>query len=136
MSVAVEMNKEEYALLIVDSIMAPFRVDYSGRGELSERQQVLGKTLSRLLKISEQFNVAVFLTNQVMADPGSNPSMHSDPRKPIGGNILAHASTTRLYFKKAKGDTRICKVYDSPLLPETESTFQLSEGGVIDPTDS
>jgi hypothetical protein len=26
-------------LLVVDSLMAPFRVDYQGRGELSERQQ-------------------------------------------------------------------------------------------------
>lgn len=34
MAVAVKMNEETFSLLIVDSIMAPFRVDYSGRGEL------------------------------------------------------------------------------------------------------
>ena len=50
---------------IVDSIMALFRVDYSGRGELSERQQKLNQMLSRLTRISEEFNVAVFITNQV-----------------------------------------------------------------------
>ena len=60
---AAAMVQDQFALLIVDSIMAPFRVDYSGRGELSERQQVLGKVLNRLQKISEQFNIAVFLTN-------------------------------------------------------------------------
>ncbi len=54
-----------FALIVVDSIMALFRVDYNGRGELSERQQVLGKTLSKLQKLSEEFNVAVLLTNQV-----------------------------------------------------------------------
>ena len=32
-----------FKLLIVDSIMALFRVDYSGRGELSERQQHLAQ---------------------------------------------------------------------------------------------
>ena len=102
---------------------------------LAERQNVLGKTLSRLMKIAEQFNVAVFLTNQVMADPGANASYAVDTKKPIGGNILAHAMTTRLYFRKGKGDQRVCKVYDSPLLPESEATFQLAEGGIIDATD-
>ncbi len=88
-----------------------------------------------MLKISEQFNVAVFITNQVMSDPGGNSSFVMDAKKPIGGNILAHASTTRLYLRKGKGEQRICKVYDSPLLPESEATFQLMEGGVGDPSD-
>jgi meiotic recombination protein DMC1 len=50
--------------------MALFRVDYSGRGELSERQQKLAQVLSKLQKISEEYNVAVFITNQMTADPG------------------------------------------------------------------
>lgn len=123
------MYIEEFSLLIVDSIMAPFRVDYTGRGELSERQQVLGKTMSRLIKIAEQFNVAVFICNQVMSDPGN--TMGGDVRKPIGGNIMAHSSTTRLYLRKGKGDLRICKVYDSPLIPESETMFMISEGGIV-----
>lgn len=70
-----------------------------------------------------------------MADPGGNTSFVMDTKKPIGGNILAHASTTRLYLRKGKGEQRICKVYDSPLLPESEATFQLTEGGIADPAD-
>ena len=101
------MAEERFALLIVDSIMALFRVDYSGRGELSERQVVLGKTLSKIMKLSEQFNVAVFITNQVMADPGANVTFVPDPKKPIGGHILAHASTTRLSLRKGRADTRL-----------------------------
>lgn len=62
--IAAKMMEDHYALLVVDSIMALFRVDYSGRGELSERQQVLGKTLSKLIKLAEQFNLAVVITNQ------------------------------------------------------------------------
>lgn len=84
--------------------MAPFRVDYSGRGELSERQQVLGRFLSKVQKISEQFNIAVFITNQVMADPGGGMTYAVDPKKPVGGHILAHASTTRLFLRKGKGE--------------------------------
>ena len=95
---AAKMMDEVFSLIIVDSIMALFRVDFSGRGELSIRQQKLGKTLSKLTKLAEQFNVAVFLTNQVTADPGATMSFVADPKKPIGGNILAHASTTRLVF--------------------------------------
>lgn len=56
--------EDPFSLLIVDSIMALFRVDFSGRGELSERQQVLGKVLSKLIKLAEQFNLAVVITNQ------------------------------------------------------------------------
>jgi len=33
--------------------MALFRVDFSGRGELADRQQKLAQMLSRLQKISE-----------------------------------------------------------------------------------
>lgn len=98
------MVEDCFSLVIVDSIMAPFRVDYSGRGELAERQQCLGKVLNRLQKISEQFNVAIFLTNQVTADPGGGMTYVVDPKKPVGGNILAHASTTRLFLRKGKGD--------------------------------
>ena len=83
------------------------------------------------MKLAEQFNVAVFMTNQVMADP-SNTMAFGDKNKPIGGNILAHASTTRLCLRKGKGENRLCKIYDSPMLKEEDCTFALSEGGIID----
>lgn len=88
--------------------------------------------MSKLHKLAEQFNVAVFVTNQVMADPGGGMAMSVDPKKPIGGHIMAHSSTTRLYLKKGRGDQRVCKVWDSPNLPEGECLFQLSLGGVVD----
>ena len=133
--IAAKMIEEPFALLVFDSIMALFRVDYSGRGELSERQQVLGKLLSRIMKIAEQFNIAVYITNQVMADPGGGASFVPDPKKPVGGHILAHASTTRLYMRKGRGEQRVCKIFDSPCLPEGEATFQIGIGGIEDPTE-
>lgn len=51
----------EFRLLIVDSIMALFRTDYCGRGELSERQQALNQFLTKLSKTADEFNLAVFM---------------------------------------------------------------------------
>jgi len=124
-----------FKLLIVDSIMALFRVDYSGRGELADRQQHLAQMMSRLQKISEEYNVAVFITNQMTADPGANMSFVADPKKPIGGNIIAHASTTRLYMRKGRGENRIVKIFDSPDMPESEATFAITSGGINDAKD-
>ncbi|RWS26581.1 meiotic recombination protein Dmc1-like protein [Leptotrombidium deliense] len=124
-----------FKLIIVDSIMALFRVDYSGRGELSERQQKLGQFLSKLQKISEEYNVAIFGTNQMTADPGATMSFQADPKKPIGGHVLAHASTVRIALRKGRGDNRIAKIYDAPDLPEAEATFAISSGGVVDAKD-
>ncbi|CAH1274366.1 meiotic recombination protein DMC1/LIM15 homolog [Branchiostoma floridae] len=135
--VAAKFHEEPgvFKLLIVDSIMALFRVDFSGRGELADRQQKLAQMLSRLQKISEEYNVAVFVTNQMTADPGATMSFQADPKKPIGGNILAHASTTRISLRKGRGENRIAKIYDSPDMPESEATFAISNGGICDAKD-
>ncbi|XP_064179937.1 meiotic recombination protein DMC1/LIM15 homolog isoform X3 [Anguilla rostrata] len=117
---------------IIDSIMALFRVDFSGRGELAERQQKLAQMLSRLQKISEEYNVAVFVTNQMTADPGAGMTFQADPKKPIGGHILAHASTTRISLRKGRGEMRIAKIFDSPDMPENEATFAITAGGIAD----
>lgn len=123
-----------FKLLIVDSIMALFRVDFNGRGEIADRQQKLGQMMSRLQKISEEYNIAVFLTNQITSDFNLF-SESEDLPKPVGGNILAHASTTRVALKKAKGNKRIAKIYDSPDLEENEVTYVITNGGIDDPKD-
>merc|ERR1719392_362055 len=124
-----------FKLLIVDSVMALFRVDFSGRGELAERQQNLAQMMSKLQKISEEYNVAVLVTNQMTSDPGATMSFQADPKKPIGGNIIAHASTTRISLRKGRGEMRIAKIYDSPDLPESEATFAITAGGLDDAKD-
>ncbi len=53
MAVAVKMNEETFSLLIVDSIMAPFRVDYSGRGELCN----IKNKISRETKCTRQNSI-------------------------------------------------------------------------------
>lgn len=125
-----------YKVIIVDSIIALFRVDYSGRGELGERQQKLNQHLSRLSRMAEEFNCAVFLTNQVQSDPGASALFASvDGRKPVGGHILAHASQTRILLRKGRGDERVAKIQDSPDCKESECTYCLTDGGVSDTTE-
>ncbi|CAK4291549.1 unnamed protein product [Aphanomyces euteiches] len=118
-----------FRLLIIDSITALFRTDFSGRGELSERQQRLNVHLQRLVKHAEEFNIAVLVVNQVMADPGAN-AMFGPVIKPVGGHVISHACHTRVL--KGRGDNRICKVIDSPCMPEAECTITLAPGGVCD----
>ncbi|XVE81682.1 hypothetical protein DITRI_Ditri15bG0084900 [Diplodiscus trichospermus] len=120
LGLAAKLSEEPFRILIVDSVIALFRVDFTGRGELAERQQKLAQMLSRLTKIAEEFNVAVYMTNQVIADPGGGVFI-SDPKKPAGGHVLAHAATIRLMFRKGKAEQRVCKVFDAPNLPEAEA---------------
>ena len=82
---------------------------------------------------SLKFGVAVLITNQVVASvDGGGGMFQQDPKKPIGGNIIAHASTTRLYLRKGRGENRICKIYDSPCLPESEAVFSICNEGIAD----
>ncbi|KAK3929118.1 DNA repair protein RAD51-like protein 1 [Frankliniella fusca] len=90
-----QANKDIYALLIIDSATALYRTDYSGRGELAARQQHLARFMRMLLRLADEFGVAVVITNQVVAQVDGASLFAADPKKPIGGNIIAHASTTR-----------------------------------------
>uniref|UniRef100_A0A673JUJ9 DNA meiotic recombinase 1 n=1 Tax=Sinocyclocheilus rhinocerous TaxID=307959 RepID=A0A673JUJ9_9TELE len=89
--------------------------------------------VSHLLDI--EYNVAVFVTNQMTADPGAGMTFQADPKKPIGGHILAHASTTRISLRKGRAELRIAKIFDSPDMPESEATFAITAGGITDAKD-
>ena len=95
----------------------------------------LAQFLRSLLKLADEFGVAVVLTNQVVAQVDGAAMFNADPKKPIGGNIMAHASTTRLYLRKGRGEQRICKIYDSPCLPEGEAVFAINADGIGDVKD-
>merc|ERR1712070_920571 len=128
------MSDSRYALMVVDSATNLYRTDYSGRGELSERQMHLAQFLRQLTRLAEEFGIAVIITNQVVANP-DGMSFAKDNTKPIGGNIIAHASTTRLKLRKGRGENRICTIFDSPSLPESDATFALSGSGICDATE-
>lgn len=130
---AEELSSGCYRLIVVDSIMANFRVDYCGRGELNERQQKLNQHLFKLNRLAEEFNIAVFMTNQVQSDPGASALFASaDGRKPVGGHVLAHASATRILLRKGRGEERVAKLQDSPDMPERECVYVIGEKGISD----
>ena len=122
-------NGEQIKLIVIDSLTAHFRAEFSGRGQLADRQQKLNKYLHNLMKLAEQHNIAVYVTNQVMANPGM---MFGDPTTPIGGNIVGHASTYRIYLRRGKKGSRVAKLIDSPNLPDSETIFFVSAKGVTD----
>lgn len=123
------IEKNNIKLIVVDSLTSHFRADYLGRGALGERQQKLNKHVHMLQKLAEKFNLAVYVTNQVMDNPGI---LFGDPTTPIGGHVLAHMSTYRLYVRKSKDDKRIARLVDSPNMPEGEAVFRVTPGGLSD----
>jgi DNA repair protein RAD51 len=126
------MAESRYAVLIVDSATGLYRTDYTGRGELAPRQQHMARFLRKLQRLADEFGIAVVITNQVIAQVDGSSCYVSDPKKPMGGNVIAHASQTRLYLRKGKGNNRICRIYDSPNLPSSECVFSISEAGIGD----
>ncbi len=114
-------------LIVVDSLTAHFRSEYPGRGELAPRQQLLNKHLHELLKFGDTYNAAIVVTNQVSSRPDI---LFGDPTRPIGGNIVAHAATYRIYLRKSKPPKRIARLIDSPNLPEGEAVFSLTGEGI------
>ena len=116
-------------LIIVDSITSLFRSEFIGRGALGERQQKLNSHIHKLQLLADKFGVAVYITNQVMDNPGI---LFGDPTTPIGGNVLAHAATTRLYIRKSKEDKRIVRLVDSPNMPDGECIIKITSNGVKD----
>jgi len=116
-------------LVIVDSLTSLFRTEYCGRGALAERQQKLGRHLATLHKLSELHDLAVFVTNQVQSRPDV---FFGDPTRPVGGHVLGHSATARIYLRKSKANTRVAKLVDHPGLPPESATFQIVEAGIRD----
>ncbi|KDD74631.1 DNA repair and recombination protein Rad51 [Helicosporidium sp. ATCC 50920] len=109
-----------------------YTFDQQYGGELAERQQKLGALMNRLRKLADEFNIAVLITNQVISDPSGGAMFVVDPKKPVGGHVMAHASTIRLSVRKGKAEQRLMKVVDSPNLPEAEASYAIAPEGIVD----
>lgn len=67
------------------------------------------------------------MTNQVQSDPGASALFAgADGRKPVGGHVLAHASTTRVLLRKGRGEERVAKIQDSPGLSRSDTLSRTS----------
>jgi len=117
------------SLVIIDSVISLHRAEFSGRGTLWDRQQRLNSMLHRLSRLAEVYNIAFVLTNQVQSNPDA--TFAGDPTKIAGGNIMAHATTYRIFFRKA-GHNRIAVMQDSPYHEYGSVKFTISEKGVVD----
>ncbi len=127
---AAEIAKNDgVKLLVIDSLTALFRTEYCGRGALAERQQKLGRHIAELHKLAEMNDLAVFVTNQVQSRPDV---FFGDPTRPVGGHVLGHAVTARVYLRKSKANTRTAHLVDHPGLPPESATFQIAEAGIRD----
>jgi DNA repair protein RadA len=124
------IEQYEVKLVIIDSIISLHRAEYSGRETLAERQQRLNIMLHKLVRLAEIYNVAVVYTNQVQSQPGV-PFGTVDPTRAAGGNIIAHASTYRIFLRKA-GRNRNAIMLDSPHHAYGQVKFAIGESGVQD----
>lgn len=123
-------DEHDVGLVVVDSLMSHFRAEYTGRGTLADRQQKINRHMHLLQrKLADQHNLAVVVTNQVMSRPDV---FFADPTAPVGGNIVGHTSTFRVYLRKSKGEKRVARMIDSPSLPEGEAIFEVTSGGIKD----
>ncbi len=116
-------------MVIVDSLTAHFRAEFVGRGTLAERQQKINKHMHVLAKLADMNNLCVYVTNQVMAKPDA---FFGDPTEAIGGNIVGHNSTFRVYLRRGKKGTRVAKLVDAPNLADAECIFSVTEDRLID----
>lgn len=116
-------------LVIVDSLTAHFRAEFVGRGTLADRQQKLNKHMHTLARVADMHNVAVYVTNQVLAKPDQ---FFGDPTEAVGGNVVGHNSTFRIYLRRGKKGTRVAKLVDAPNLPDDEAIFMVTESAITD----
>ncbi len=124
-----EEGQDKARLLVVDSIMSAFRLEYAGRANLSDRQVALSPHIKHLSRTAEIYNVVVLITNQVLKDPSAGT--YTDPTKPVGGMTLAHTSTHRIYLKKVGSKGKIIAILvDSPNNAKTEGILMLTKSGI------
>jgi len=123
------IEEKNIGLIVIDSLTSHFRAEFIGRGELAERQQKLNRHLHKLQRLADAYNLAVYVTNQVMSDPSV---LFGDPTRAVGGNVLAHMSTYRVYLRRGRQGTRIARMVDAPNLPEAECVFRITENGIED----
>ena len=124
-----KIREDNIGFIAVDSATAPFRAEYLGRGMLAERQQMLNRFMHNLVDIADLYDVAVVITNQAQAAPDI---LYGDPTKAVGGHVVAHAVTYRIYLRKGGKGARVASVKDSPEHPPSQTVFMIAKEGVVD----
>lgn len=118
-------------LLIVDSMTSLYRVDYSGRARLSDKQQKLNQYMHKLSMMAQTNNIAVVITNQVQYTPDNPFGTNNNRPVPIGAQIMLYASTHTISLSGSNPERILARLANSPCLPPTDTSFEISEGGVV-----
>lgn len=124
------IRKRNVKLFIIDSIASHFRAEYIGDNKLVSRQQVVMSLAETLKKLLDKFEIAIVVTNQVIAT--IDDSLFDKSPHPALGFAWAHRPHQRLLLRKGRGSARIARMYDSSRLPDRECIFYLSKRGIDD----
>lgn len=127
-AMAGHIEAQDAKLIIVDSITSLHRAEFPGRGMLADRQQKLNLIMLKLHNIATVYKIPIVIANQVSHNP---EGMFGDPVKPIGGNVIGHGSTYRIYLRKS-GANRVARMVDSPYHAYSECIFTVTDKGVDD----
>lgn len=120
-------------LVILDSITGKFRKEFEGRGTLSDRQVKLSSHVRLLESVIESKNIICLVTNQAQEALG----VMGDNIRPVGGNVIGHTFTHRIYLKKPQSmskDKITAILVDSPNKAKNEVVLELGSKGIQEPT--
>ncbi len=123
------VRDNDIGLLVVDSVASHFRAEFLGKETLPQRQQLLMKLANLLQRLAEIHQVAVVVTNQILANPDAIISSSTEPAL---GFAWGHRPTHRVFLRKARGSMRVARIFDSPYLPDAEAMFYITSYGIRD----
>ncbi|MHA1903671.1 MAG: AAA family ATPase [Candidatus Thorarchaeota archaeon] len=118
--------EQDIGLIIVDSLGGLFQVEYSSLGQREFRLRDLLEVLESLRTIAVAMGCVVVYTNQVFH---KLRTYLSNPNAPMGGNVMAHASTHLFYTRRIKGGQRRIQLLHNAGLPPFELDVYIGWGG-------
>jgi DNA repair protein RadA len=131
------IRERNIKIIIVDSLVSPFRAEYLGRELLAPRQQLINRCLRMLINYARVYHIAVITTEQVLASPiaytyDARPEVVAPP---VGGYVVGHLVGNRVYLTIGPGSRRVATLIGSSYLPRKSVEFRISEGGIVDVSD-
>lgn len=126
-------GEANYVLVIVDSLVQNFRVDYSeDLSKLPLRQKAINrhikvlKDITALSRTPDDLPGILICCNQIQ----HKPAMFGDPMDNIGGNVVKHNLDIRIKLTKKGPTLRKAKQVDSSFMPEGEALFMIKTSGI------
>jgi DNA repair protein RadA len=129
------INDNGIKLIIVDSLISPFRAEYTQPSKLPERQKALHKTMIALLTLARLCGIGVVVTNHIQDVPtlwNSRALLHGVQAIPTGGHVMAHDSTYRILLRKTGLWSGSALIFSSPYHPTGQIQFKITDKGIDD----